>query len=253
MNRRVVIEPELLWSMYWGNEYSTNVIASIFDCSARIIQYKMKKFDVPLRGLTDFKFNSRQYQIFEGCMLGDGNLEWMTNNCRFRNGDIHKEYLIWLQKQLGVEEISKIEYLDSWVYHLRTRVICSIRDEYKRWYPDGSGTTGNKHYKVIPKDIELTLITVLFWYLGDGSYMEMCGVARFTNYLTLRDAELLKDKLCILFNVDNGVTINKGYKNSKGKQTYIIRLNKVVTDKFFDLVDSLSFDIPECYQYKFGR
>lgn len=253
------IEPELLESLFWGNGYGVMQIANIFDCSEDTVYDRMDNYGIPTLinyKLTDFAFTDKQKQVFEGCMLGDGGLTWRGNNCYFDNIDIHKEYLIWLQKQLGAKNISNVKstfrdgYFDK--YRLRTRVIPSLKDEYRRWYPDGAGTRDNLHRKVIPKDVELTLINVMFWYIGDGHYHKKDRCMYFGNYLSLEDAMILKDKLGILLNVDNGITVNKHGKNGKGNQIYNLRLNRIVTNEFFELTDNLGFDIPECYKYKFG-
>ena len=208
---------------------------------------------------TDFTFNARQKQVFEGCMLGDGGLVWEVRNCCFRNTDVHKEYLVWLQKQLGVEDISSVKplYEDGFAYsyEFRTRVIPSIRDEHKRWYPYESrkGTNQNRQPKIIPKGIELTLIKLLFWYIGDGCYGKRDDIITFGNQFGFDTWKIFSKKVCRVLDVTSGVSINKSSKDSKGNQRYCLYLNTLVTHKFFDMVNSLGFDIPECYQYKFGR
>lgn len=42
----IVVEPELLWSLYWGNEYSMKEIAEIFDCSIYVINNRMIKYEI---------------------------------------------------------------------------------------------------------------------------------------------------------------------------------------------------------------
>ncbi len=252
------IEPELLNSLYLGNGYPIQQIADLFGCSAPTISKKMKEYGIVPRGITDFSFNDRQKEIFEGCMLGDGSLSWHTNYCSFRNFDIHRSYLVWLQKHLGVKHISKILPIpdsdDITIgYLLATRAIPSIRSEYPRWKPNGIGTLKNRRYKVVPSGINLSLTNVLFWYIGDGTYHKRDGDARFVNSFSLENANILADKLKILLDVDTGVTTYKGNKDSKGNQRYSIRLSRLVTSKFFDMVDSLDFDIPDCYLYKFGK
>jgi len=258
------IEPELLESLYWGNGYSMWHIANIFDCGDSTIRRRMIEYGIYRRDsweLTDFTFNAKQIQVFEGCMLGDGALRWTTNNCLFRNTDVHKDYLLWLQKQLGIEDISGITPVYRFVgacapyeYELRTRVIPSIRDEHNRWYPYDTrhGTIQNRQYKVIPNDVELTPIKLLFWYIGDGGY-EQDSNACFYNFLVFDDWLPLSKKICKVLDVDSGVYINNFRKDGNGIQRYRLRFNKVVTSKFFDMVDDLGFDIPDCYHYKFGE
>lgn len=259
-HKQVVIEPDLLWGLYWGNGYTKQQIANIFGTDRGTIKRRMIEYDIPRRSVgkivTDFTFNDRQKQIFEGCMLGDGSLRWAGNNCYFSNGDTHDEYLLWLQKQLGIEQISSVKphYIDSYAYdyRLETRVIPSIREQHIRWYPNGKGTRSNYHRKIIPKDIELTPTKLLFWYIGDGNYDKRDCVIRFTNVLIFDDWMMLSKKICKVIDVDDGISICKQCKDKNDMQRYLLRLNRIVTNKFFDMVDSLDFDIPECYQYKFG-
>lgn len=252
------IEPELLESLYHGNGYSHQTIADIFGCSSPTIRSRMKDYDIVSRGVTDFTFNNRQKEIFEGCMLGDGGLVWQMANCHFRNTDIHEEYLIWLQNKLGIEHISIVspDYVDGYAYShiLTTRVIPSIREEHKRWYPYETrhGTRENRHPKIIPKDIELTPIKLLFWYIGDGTYNKYNNSVSFGNHLVFDGWLHLSKKICKVLDVDDGVSIVKHSKDDNGIQRYNFRLGIVATSKFFKLVDDLGFDIPNCYQYKFG-
>lgn len=98
----ITIEPELLESLYLGNGYSVMQIANIFDCSEKTVYRRMDRYDIQRRELANVVFSDIQKQVFEGCMLGDGGLKWQGKNCYFENHDIHEDYLIWLQKQLGV-------------------------------------------------------------------------------------------------------------------------------------------------------
>jgi len=254
---KIEVEPEILWDLHWGNDYTLQEIGNIFGCGGMTIQRRMKKYDIPRHvighRITDFTFNDGQKEIFEGCMLGDGGLALGLINCCFANTDKHKEYLLWLQKQLGVEDISKIRH-DNMKYILRTRSILFLREEHKRWYPyeTRKGTDQNRHYKIIPEDIELTLTKVLFWYIGDGTYSKRNRIICFTNGLDFDEWSALSKKMGRLLDVNNGISINKQSKNKNGIQKYKLRLNKSVTHRFFDMIDGLDFDIPECYQYKFG-
>ena len=256
---KIEAEPEILWSLHWGNDYTLQELGNIFSCGGMTIQRRMKKYDIPRHvigyRITDLTLNDRQKEIFEGCMLGDGGLALGLVNCCFSNTDKHKEYLLWLQKQLGVEDISKIWSDKTHMkYTLRTRSIPFLREEHKRWYPyeTRKGTDQNRHYKIIPENIELTLTKMLFWYIGDGTYNKKTRVICFTNALDFDEWLVLSKKMGRLLDVNNGISINKQNKNKNGIQKYRLRLNKTTTIKFLDIIDSLEFNIPECYQYKFG-
>lgn len=44
----VEIEPELLWALYWGNEYTQKKISGLFKSSIACICNKMKKYNIPI-------------------------------------------------------------------------------------------------------------------------------------------------------------------------------------------------------------
>lgn len=49
MSKEIFIEPELLWALYWGNQYSSCKIAEMTGCANSNIWYKLKKHDIPIR------------------------------------------------------------------------------------------------------------------------------------------------------------------------------------------------------------
>lgn len=49
MAKEIVIEAELLWSLYWGNQYSTYKMAKTFKCATSNIWYKLEKYNIPRR------------------------------------------------------------------------------------------------------------------------------------------------------------------------------------------------------------
>lgn len=71
-NRRiekVTIEPELLCSLYWGNEYTLKKISSIFECSQATIYEKFKKYKIPI-------LTQSEVQIRNGNSSGNKNPQW---------------------------------------------------------------------------------------------------------------------------------------------------------------------------------
>lgn len=259
--KKVSIEPELLESLYLGNEYSIRDIADIFSCGSSTILRRLRDCCIQRRKgrvLTDFSFNDVQLQMFEGCMLGDGHLGMQVNYCYFSNRDKHEDYLLWLQRKLGIKNISIVYPIYNFIgakspcgYELQTRVMPSIISEYERWYPDGKGTIDNYHCKIVPDDVDLTLIKVLFWYIGDGYYHTYDKTAYFTNCLYSDKADMLIEKLKVLTGCGR-VTKHKNYVDLSGIQRYMIYFNRESTETLFKLFESLNFDVPDCYKYKFG-
>ena len=48
---KYVIEPELIWALYWGEDLSCAEIAKLFGCTGSNIAKRMKKYDIPTRDL----------------------------------------------------------------------------------------------------------------------------------------------------------------------------------------------------------
>jgi len=43
-----IIEPELLWSLHWGNRYNQTTISNFFKCSSGCIHLHMKEYKIPI-------------------------------------------------------------------------------------------------------------------------------------------------------------------------------------------------------------
>lgn len=82
-----VIEPELLISLYYGNQYSTCKIADLFNWNRESIRRRMEKYNIPKR---------TRGQALSIRQVGDANAMWkggITKKSRLeRNSD---EWKIW--------------------------------------------------------------------------------------------------------------------------------------------------------------
>lgn len=47
------IEPELIWALYWGLDYSTTKLQNIFNCSNSTICGKMDRYNIPRRSISE--------------------------------------------------------------------------------------------------------------------------------------------------------------------------------------------------------
>jgi len=59
------IEPELLKSLYWGNQYSAKKISSLFSVSVSIIYCRMKSYKIPLRNHIDAGKLLDNYHLYD--------------------------------------------------------------------------------------------------------------------------------------------------------------------------------------------
>lgn len=73
--RKVEIEPELLWGLYWGNGYTIKEIANIFNYYSGCLCKKFKKYNIPTRKNTDISLSKRlekfELELLEQLYLGE--------------------------------------------------------------------------------------------------------------------------------------------------------------------------------------
>lgn len=262
-SKYITIEPELLWGLYYGQNMSMGRISNTLGCGRETVRSRMKEYDIPIReshgqifdDIHNINFSDEQYQIFEGLMLGDGHLSLPIGRKYpyYEHTEKNREFLVWIANKLGISDISKIHPANGDKFQLISRVIPPLKEEYYRWYPNGSGTNKNRHNKIIPHDLKLTRLSLLHWYIGDGTLNKRDNHIQLTNKLSLDDARFLIEQIEYVLDVDKGVTYNKqtnDYSYSKDTSTkYTIRISKKNTLRFFDAIRDL--DTPRCYDYKF--
>jgi len=199
--------------------------------------------------------NSKLDEILNGLMLGDGNLrKRKSGSIRLQMNMKYKKFLEWLKEILeneGMKFVGDItsstgkvgignsnkEYT-SWHLHSKT-YYKGLNEIYDKWYPNGK--------KVIPKDLELTPITILHWYLGDGS-KHFTKQHRSLRFATLSFTEMeciyLRDKLRKLgFRVSVHRDSIKTYPN-------IVSLYSTSVLDFFKYMGKCPKEIEDIYGYK---
>lgn len=106
-----------------------------------------------------------QEQILTGLMVGDGSIAFDGKCVEFSQKKDHEGYVDWLLKSLGSiagnKQSTRISGYGSEIVPART-ISCAQVENFTSWFSDG-----NK--KVIPKDIELSPISVAIMYMDDGS------------------------------------------------------------------------------------
>lgn len=118
--------------------------------------------------------NKRLLEIINGCLLGDGCIYAKKGKYHyFSYSSKSKEFLEWLKRFFDEFEIhsyislsNKKTNVYSLGFYINTQKesneLMLLR---QKWYIQENGKTR----KIVPKDLELTPTTLLFWYLGDGS------------------------------------------------------------------------------------
>lgn len=72
--KEIVVEPELIWGLYWGNQYSQSEIANFFGCTHGFILKEMRRYGIPARPLSE----SNKLSI---------------NSGKWKSGSLHPDWL----------------------------------------------------------------------------------------------------------------------------------------------------------------
>ena len=207
----------------------------------------------------------RQMEILTGSMLGDGNVSKFgranRNSC-FRKKQClkYKEYVEWHVKELSpfskkldelystdrpvaddrgmiVERQKVPRYLAA--YSARTCSHPVFTEMRKKWYP--------KNKKIVPKDIQLSPLSVAIWFCDDGCNAWKNREARiFTQSFAIGEAEFLRRLFIKQFDIKSVVRIIVSKKTGK-KQPYL-----KFSSKSYDMLISLikPYVIWDCMKHK---
>lgn len=115
------------------------------------------------------RFTPDEQSIFDGYILSDGHLEDCKGNSRLVMCQKHRLFIDYIKSSLQTIKWGKTKDIE--IYDKRTKKTYGqsrskslssvlMSKERKRWYPDGK--------KIVPRDIVLDDLCILFWYLGDG-------------------------------------------------------------------------------------
>jgi hypothetical protein len=208
-------------------------------------------------------------QIFDGLMLGDGNLRTRGINASFGIGlsdrkwkrITNQEFLRFLHhikeifETLGVEAFSGHPKVFSGFYksgkpyeqcRLDTKVSSFLASEQRRWYP-GRWPDG-RWKKDVPSDISLTPISLAYWFMGDGRSERNKGCPT-TITITLHTEGYSEFSVLCLETHLHRLGISTGRTHCKvirGSGT-IITIPQVSVDDFMSSIDPY---VIEPYRYK---
>lgn len=164
-----------LYEKYITNQMSTLQISTLVGCkTANSVRQALIRFDIPIRNISESLTINNDIivindSVITGCLLGDGWLRRFNNN-----SELSYPYFIKKNKYK-----SHIEYIASYFYTsydnyitpeikngnlyyiFRTNVSDSFMPFYKKWYIDGT--------RQPPDDINIDNISLLHWFMDDGS------------------------------------------------------------------------------------
>jgi len=181
----------------------------------------------------------------DGFLLGDGHIQANVNKIktgRASCGVLHKEFCEYLMSGFATYKPTIRPAMQSSSFYEgkrqywrgRTRLHPDLWSQKNRWYKKLSG----KWIKTVPEDVRITPLSVMVWYLGDGSISERRQIELSTYAFTQRDTDILLHLLegC-------GVSAVKNSRNC-------LKINPKNIDGFFDFIGECPV---ECYRYKFPR
>jgi hypothetical protein len=193
--------------------------------------------------------SDEENQILNGCLLGDGHLRkprGQSSYFQYKSSQLfHVEYIYnWfgrLASQGYKDGPRSYSYYDKRYkktfigYIFCTQSNITFYKLRQQWYPEGK--------KIVPRDLELTPLTCLLWYIGDGSLSKakQHNIKLSTDGFKSNDVDFLIE------------TLNKlGFEATKvsvRRNQYAIHIPRRNVKKFLDYIGPCPV---ECYSYKWG-
>lgn len=168
--------------------------------------------------------------VIEGCLLGDGHLELgkrcTNSNLSYRSSSkkhvefVHKQFINYCSN--NYKTIKRTENYDKRTnktyvsYYFRTKKDKIFTEQYKRFY------IGN--IKVVPIDLILNKINLLFWYIGDGSIQDYIKIH--TDSFSETEVDFLCEKLSMF----------GAKKMKKQKFSYMVYIPRFFVKSFLNYI-----------------
>jgi hypothetical protein len=212
------------------------------------IQRKAGKLDlVKNRSHPKIILSYQETQTLYGCLLGDGSIEkegrFIYRSAQFEHvkfvSDIFSKYAT--QKYINGPVRSdcfdaRSQKIHS-TYTFKTQNNILLKELYQKWYPEG--------IKIVPRDLELTSLTCLLWYIGDGNLNSGKHIILYTNGFTYNDVYFLTQKL-------NELGFESSIQNKKSRENKlpIIYIPRRTVKRFLEYIGPCPV---QCYSYKWDN
>lgn len=182
--------------------------------------------------------DERTTEAVDGFLLGDGSLTAMKNDIgRARCGVAHREFCEYLMSYFSpyqpvVKEHESSSMTLGVVQTGCTKAHPDFYAQYVRWYSEGK--------KQPPDDVRITPLSVMMWYLGDGSLVQ----GKNTVMLRLSTDGFSPDKVKFLSEKlkEKGIACHRNNENR-----IVVKAKGVPV--FFNFIGRKS--PVKCYEYKF--
>lgn len=253
MGRKIILDKNELYQKYIIENLSQKKVADYFNVSIDTIRRNLKDYEISSHQPRDWLIHSeiilttKQKEIINGALLGDGCLTKPKHgeNCVFcyiSKSRQHVEFVcndfIEYSIQNGIVHNSFFDERTNNIYdryNFRTQANIAFTKIYEKWYNNGN--------KIIPKDLVLTPLTCLIWYIGDGCLTNL-----------KRSQEIILATNCFLKEEQEQILLPQLQKfeaklrQCSGEQYRIIIPRRKIQD-FLDYIGECPF--PD-YQYKWN-
>lgn len=236
--------------------------AKYFGCSVDTVVRNLRDYHIESHKPNDWikqnnivSLSDHQREILYGALLGDGSLIKNKNgvNAQFSYTSKSKQHVEFVCNDFMMysykEKIKKVVVHDKRTnkdyvrYTFRTISDKGFTSEYKKWY-----TNKIKH---IPKDLVLTPIMCLVWYIGDGGISNSSKSNSQTIKLSTNcfDKKEQEEILLPQLSQFNARLQKAGIGKNDKKQQYVICISKENMQDFLDYIGECPF---EDYKYKWN-
>jgi SAM-dependent methyltransferase len=188
--------------------------------------------------------NEKMIGILDGIVMGDGTMN-VNNNTKVASISIsgsQKEFIQFCKNILSPYDASDLSYTPSngvkdgiGIWTTRSKYHPDLYTVYKRWYNEDG-------IKDVPNDVSLHPLSIMLWYLGDGS------ISSRSNSITLYFSTNSFSKDAIQNNLSNRME-KLGFFTSR-----ITKDNRlfIKTESIVPLLNYMGGESPvKCYSYKF--
>jgi len=176
-----------LYDKYIVEGLSLNKITKLTNArTTNSVRQHLIKFGIPVRNVSEglthnreddtLDINARSIQVLNGCLLGDGGMRCYNRQSSMSQPYFYKKNKFKDHVELVVRElfknanktrvrkdINKFRGKNFVYYLMRSLSNNKLKSIYEKWYPS---TNGFK--KLVPKDIEVTPLVLLHWFMDDG-------------------------------------------------------------------------------------
>lgn len=244
-------------------------IAKTCGCSDSTVHWWLRRFGIKTRNRSEAKrlksnrvrMTKELTEFLVGLLLGDGHVHFRGWTGQYAHSSSIKSFLEWLASQFqgyGVVQSGRIRRRESWhtfpgcgkrlrhdiTFSYFSRLYVELGQLHVHWYrkarEDEKYKTGKqkRYIKILPVNLELTPLTCLMWYLGDGSLDKDCG------YVTMCTQGFRKTEVVRLAKI-----LTKLGFITKRQKDNSIRISQRSVPDFLDYIGPCPI---KCYEYKWN-